>query len=216
MPRSAAESHTVAQPRVEASPAQQRSRWVLFTLWRATPRTHALASDTLGRPLVHSHVSRVAHVPDVLGVVDCGLSGLGSSLRRATTLRECPPLCFTQGAKCSSLCAPSGGGGSAVGSSLHGRAGHHPVRHQLPTRGQPLAPGGGRSTMGSASAVARGGADGYATTGGARRAADAEFRQLAWPAAELVCRSEADPEVIKTFNRNDHPPGCSARCVGGC
>jgi len=55
-----------------------------------------------------------------------------------------------------------GGGGSAVGSSLHGRARHHPVRHQLPTRGQPLAPGGGRSTMGSASAVARG----YATTGG--------------------------------------------------
>ena len=26
-----AESHTVAQPRVEASSAQQRSRWVLFT-----------------------------------------------------------------------------------------------------------------------------------------------------------------------------------------
>ena len=63
-----------------------------------------------------------------------------------------------------------GGGGSAVGSSLHGRARHHPVRHQLPTRGQPRAPGGGRSTMGSASAVARGGADGCATTGGARRA----------------------------------------------
>ena len=102
----------------------------------------------------------------------------------------------------------SGGGGSAVGSSLHGRAGHHPVRHQLPTRGQPLARGGGRSTMGSASAVARGGADGYATTGGvgARRAKTQSFGiSHGWQPRSWADRRRRIPKVIKTFDRNVHP-----------